>query len=341
MCPRFSVRIAGQAGAFVYAPPGGGTIHIANSSIVENFMTYAVVYVRDHSSLTLLGTTFARQDGYLVLFAYGHGIKLAAEDVVIADHTSGSVAQTIYADSTWTRCTFLRNQGDDRHSGGGGLTFWDGVHTVEDSVFEENTKDGDEGGAMLIKGGASVTVERTIFHANTVLGGKSGGGVCVREASTVRFDYSTFSANVCVDQGSAAAVKSGSSVTFDGCEFNSNYVHAAHGSLNVDEASEVVVRNTKFSDNGALAAAPALGVHGASTLTIEDSLFVDNHAGTDSGVGQVTSASTLTCTRVVMKHNTAETAFSGALWIAGASTLSLIDSWCVVPDFIYFISIPG
>ena len=302
-----------------------------NSSIVESASTWGTVYLREGGSLTLSGTTLARNDGIMAMLIFAAAADppchVTAEDTIVSDNTAGNAVHLdlgALGSSTWTRCAFLRNQGDSRFGGAAALYFNFGTSTVVDSVFAENIKDDDIGGAVTIRSGATVTFERTTFNANTA---REAAAVSVEGASTVQFLSSVFTANI-GQQFGVVKVMGSSSVSLDDCELDANYMHSSNGGLYVGEASDVVVRHSKLSNQQAFSYAAGAHIAGTSTLTIEDSLVEGNTALFEAGFAWVSGGSTVTCTRVEFRSNTAF-AEGGVFTVDGASMLKMVECWCV------------
>ena len=82
-----------------------------NSSIVESASTWGTVYLREGGSLTLSGTTLARNDGILAMLIFAAADPpcfVTAEDTIVSDNTAGNAVHLdlgALGTSTWTRST--------------------------------------------------------------------------------------------------------------------------------------------------------------------------------------------------------------------------------------------
>jgi predicted outer membrane repeat protein len=189
---------------------------------------------------------------------------------------------------------------------------------IEDSLFENNTTNGEAGALGLYESSAS-SIRNTQFISNT---SAIQGGALYTHESTVTLDSLLFDENTSEKGGAIYTDKS--KLDIINSHFTNNSASTATsdgGAIYGHNHSEISLKQSEFIGNTAPnGGGGAIFSTTATTTTVESALFRDNHAW-DGGAVSTGTPGTSTFTNVRFEGNSAE-AQGGALNLFGDTTLT-------------------
>ena len=258
-----------------------------------------------------------RLDGGCLLIL---GTNTVITDSVFIDctavHNGGAISiftrgsSVLIKDVTIFNCTALR----------GGGVWSDGLLTVEDSNFSQNTADID-GGAIFLQGPASsLSAQRTFFGRNSAVVG-CGGGIALRTTSRISGDQ------IC------GAIMNGGTVTLtDGVAFHENTAGYTGGAVYAQEEAVLIVHGAPgevhFWNNSA-GGGGAVHIRTCSFFAFSGRANLSGNYATDGDCGALYVSSSTTGSisgDVVFEGNVASEAnwgYGGAIFVSYASDLDI------------------
>ncbi|BAZ70394.1 hypothetical protein NIES4106_51870 [Fischerella sp. NIES-4106] len=281
------------------------TLQVENCNFNNNSSYQGgAVYVGYGSKATVLGSSFDSNDGTLGNSGFSGG--------AIATYGSGVL---VVKDSEFTN-----NKGVN----GGAIYSLLGELTVENSVFINNSSEGDIGGGAIFTDGANPvgpgsTVGGTIairgcqFENNHTKG--EGGALflygygpdtIILEDSTVIGNTADFNAN---GIGRGGGLRANSALTINNVTFAENTAAKQGGAIWLDGHSPVNITNTTFSENKAIedaGGAMFVNTDESVPVNITNSTIVYNEAGRANGAFWIYSPTQpVTLTNSIVAYNTA------------------------------------
>ena len=218
--------------------------------------------------------------------------------------------------ATMSNMTFLENSAiPDR---GGGFACYQSNVTIVNSRFLSNTAYG-SGGAMDV-GLCSVTARNLIIDGNTCY--RTGAGISASGGSVIDVYASTFQANAASDSGALAA-QSGTMANLTECTIETNSASSAAGGLGVYTGSVLILKDSSASSNRASRFGGAFRVVDAELIAV-NSTVRKNSAGVRGGCLNGSMSSTFRATNSSLTENKSE--LGGCLYIDRFSTASFEDS---------------
>ncbi len=231
------------------------------------------------------------------------------------------------ADVTMEYCEFKGNTGS-KYGGGVFLLSDNGIVTLRNSTFSNNSADWG-GGACAWSLNGTVTLENNTFHNNSATLG--GGAHVFADNGTLILTNNTFRDNLAERNGDGGGVYTGSIkgiVTVINNNFDGNSAEHDGGGMHVYSISgTVTLTNNTFINNSADdrgGGTDAGSNEGKVTLT--NNIFKDNSAGDRGGGTYVRSSSdTVTLTNNIFSGNSAEHG-GGAYASSSKGTVNLTNN---------------
>ncbi|WP_158792752.1 S-layer family protein [Granulicella sp. L60] len=154
---------------------------------------------------------------------------------------------------------------------GGGISN-NGVLTVTNSSFNDNSSPGDEGGAINNSG--TLVVSASSFSGNSASSGDTGVGGAINNSGVLTVDDSTFSANFSNNGG--AICNSDGTATISNSTFSANSSGFAGGGAIFVFGGAVTATNNIFVGNSARVGAGVATSGADSTANLSDNVFFNN-----------------------------------------------------------------
>lgn len=229
--------------------PGGSlTIDGTGQNVtIDGADSYLVMRVNAGASLGLNGVTIAHGS-----FFFAGGILSSGTLTVTNSTVSGNVAfeaAAIFSEGTLTisHSTVSGNLGGTSGDGGGVTN--NGIATITDSTFSNNTT-GRNGGAII--NGGTMTITRSTLSGNTAFNNGEGGAIFNTGGLTI--SNSTFTGNVSTNAGvlsdGGAITNNGGSLTVSNSTISGNNATTG-GGINNYPGGQINLSNTILSSNSA------------------------------------------------------------------------------------------
>ena len=251
-----------------------------------------------NSTIHLIGcsidSNIARSAGGMVVVRNG---EIVIEDSLVTSNHAHSVAGAIYSESKLLarNVTFRNNSAVEN----GGALYGDGSSTSEISdsfIIDSRSR---KGGAILVRGNSSITLDRTLVRNNMAT--QSGGGVYILDAATT-VRNTDFDENRALTGGSVFLEKN-STLHMTASSFKSDVAFLSGGSIAATSNSTVSIVETTFSNcSAAMGGAVWLSNSSlrASRLRMRSTNAIQDGGGIFANV-----SSTLVCSDCVFRANSA------------------------------------
>lgn len=195
---------------------------------------------------------------------------------------------------------------------GAGLEAWTANLDISQTNFELNELQGHEN--TDFGGGLVIRQSHGVFQGGRVWGNTAGqgGGIYLREGSTIVFSTSNIAANVAFNEGGGVYITANAGLTFENSIIDQNLSALAGGGI-VNQGSLLIERSTLTSNDALQGDGGALDNAGVAVLSY--STISKNEAQRGAGLNNRPN-STLGIDHVTMIDNNAEIA-GGGLYHAG------------------------
>ena len=218
--------------------------------------------------------------------------------------------------ATMSNMTFLENSAiPDR---GGGFACFQSNVTIVNSQFLSNYADG-SGGAMDV-GLCSVTARNLTIDGNTCR--RTGAGISASGESMIEVFASIFQVNSASDSGALAA-QSGTMANLTGCKIETNSASSAAGGLGVYTGSVLILKDSSVSLNRAERFGGAFRVVDAELIAV-NSTVRNNSAGVRGGCLNGSVSGVFKARNSSFTEN--NSVLGGCLYVDRFSTASFQDS---------------
>ncbi len=240
-----------------------------------------------------------------------------------AGYGGGCQGETASANFYVINCNFSNNTASEA---GGGLSIYtfDGVVTVENSVFEANLSSGNDAGGLFVgSDGGTMQVSGCVFSGNSAQGDDAGGCMLYSDNSgTAVITNSVFENNFAADDAGGAMVYllgAGSFASVHNNDFSQNTatlggggfwlrmpaggeveyydnIHSANNTLTANgggayfemNQGKLEIYNNGFSENNAAQDGGAVWIeHYSDTVTIHHNTFYENNSANNGGGLQI------------------------------------------------------
>ncbi|HCR72258.1 MAG TPA: hypothetical protein DIW23_12495, partial [Anaerolineae bacterium] len=197
--------------------------------------------------------------------------------------------------------TFTNNTAQD---GGAILNNYDAEAEIRNSVFSNNSTNGENATAGAIGNVGTIVIDNSEFTNNSA---PVGGGAFVNAIGTATISNSTFSGNSTDGIGGAIVEASGTTLISNSV-FTGNSALQNGGAIN-NLNGNVVINQTTFTNNtanyGGAIAAGEYPQSVVSTTTISESVISNNQATTGGGGIEFDSGTSMTIDKTTISGNTA------------------------------------
>jgi CSLREA domain-containing protein len=235
---RAALAAANSGDTIVFSPGLTGTITLASTLMINQNVT---IQGPGASSLTISGANQVAV--FVVSSAVTNGI---ISGLTIANGNTGG--------------------------GPGGGIFNNGVLTVTNSSFNDNSTGGNAGGA--INNAGTLVVSASSFIGNSSSFGDTGVGGAINNSGTLTVDDSTFSANSSNNGG--AIFNGGGTATISNSTFSANSSGSAGGGAIFGFVGAVTATNNIFVGNSGRSGAGVANAAGGTIVNLSENVFFNN-----------------------------------------------------------------
>ena len=245
-----------------------------------------------------------------------------------SDRDGGAIYAKTDSNLTIEQSSFIQNTS----SSNGGAIFTNAKALITDTVFEKN--EANDGGAIADHQKADITINNGRFLQNHAKGEDlGGGGALFNYQGTITIDRSLFDANSALGEGGGAIENTGTLHLFNSILRNNealfhsssslpdNTSYGFGGAMLLIKGSSNILENIRFTNNTANISGGAIYNDVESDLTIEDSSFIQNEALNKYG-GAIINEGFLNIKRSLISQNKAKLLGGGISTSTAEATLT-------------------